>query len=44
MLSACKGGFLLKKHLLKSIGMGSLLIIKLAAGATKTFWFFEPKE
>ena len=44
MLNACKGGFLLKKHLLKSIGMGSLLFAKLAAGATKTIAFFEPKE
>lgn len=44
MLITCKGGLLLKKQLLKSIGKGSLLINKLALGATKTLYFFEPKE
>lgn len=34
----------MKKNLLKTIGLCSLLITGLVAGAAKLFFFYEPKE
>lgn len=39
-----KGGLNLKKHLLKLIGICSILMSGLVAGAAKTFLFYEPKS
>lgn len=34
----------MKRSLLKSIGMISLLMTGLVAGAAKVFWWYEPQE
>ncbi len=39
-----KGGLNLKRHLLKLIGISSIVMSGLVAGATKTFWFYQPEE
>jgi hypothetical protein len=39
-----KGGVKLKKHLLRSIGVFSLLIAGVVSCGAKFWFFFEPKE
>jgi|GEM_PF-2586302 len=34
----------MKKRLLKSIGLFSLLVAGLVAGAAKLLWYYEPKK